>query len=245
MTTSALLLLKGGSQFMDRTRESSLGESSLRRRSGLLWVNAAEGHPLRQRRSFRQSQCLVQPLQAIGLVAPPRHRHRAHQARPPAAERPPRAHASTLKKEATRPAAANSLQQQGRFDAFVHAFNTERPHEALAMKCPAKLYGASPRRYDSLPELSYPFHGRDVLVTACGRICLHRKKMNISTVLAGQRLGIKEVDEGIWLALQPLRSRILRPGADNPATPRQPVRPEVVTHVLGTFCHPCLRAGHT
>jgi hypothetical protein len=31
------------------------------------------------------------------------------------------------------------------------------------------------------------------------RICLHRKRINISTVLAGQRLGIKEVDEGIWL----------------------------------------------
>jgi len=32
-----------------------------------------------------------------------------------------------------------------------------------------------------------------------GRICMHRKKVNISTVLAGQRLGIKEVDERIWL----------------------------------------------
>jgi len=28
---------------------------------------------------------------------------------------------------------------------------------------------------------------------------LHRKKINVSTVLAGQRLGIKEVDDGIWL----------------------------------------------
>jgi hypothetical protein len=28
---------------------------------------------------------------------------------------------------------------------------------------------------------------------------MHRKKINISIVLAGQRLGIKEVDEGIWL----------------------------------------------
>jgi hypothetical protein len=29
---------------------------------------------------------------------------------------------------------------------------------------------------------------------------MHRKRVNISTVLAGQRLGIKEeVDEGIWL----------------------------------------------
>ena len=31
-------------------------------------------------------------------------------------------------------------------------------------------------------------------------VCLHRKRINISTVLAGQRLDIKEVDEGIWLA---------------------------------------------
>jgi hypothetical protein len=27
----------------------------------------------------------------------------------------------------------------------------------------------------------------------------HRKRVNLSTVLAGQRLGIKEVDDGIWL----------------------------------------------
>lgn len=105
----------------------------------------------------------------------------------------------TLKQEATRPPGSNILQQQGRFDAFVHEFNTERPHEALDMKCPAQLYAASPRHYDGLPELSYPFHDRDVLVTACGRLCLHRKRINISTVLAGHKLGIKEVDEGIWL----------------------------------------------
>ena len=30
-------------------------------------------------------------------------------------------------------------------------------------------------------------------------VCLPRKRINISTVLAGQRLGIKEVDDGIWL----------------------------------------------
>jgi transposase InsO family protein len=105
----------------------------------------------------------------------------------------------TLKKEATRPPGLNSLQQQARFDAFVQEFNTERPHQAIAMKCPAELYTPTPRPYQGLPEVTYPFHDRDVLVTACGRLCLHRKKINISTVLAGQRLGIKEVDEGIWL----------------------------------------------
>jgi transposase InsO family protein len=133
----------------------------------------------------------------------------------------------TLKKEATRPPGMNSLQQQGRFDAFMQEFNDERPHEALAMKCPAQLYVGSPRRYDGLPELTYPFHDRDILVTACGRICLYRKKINISTVLAGQSLGIKEVDEGIWLVsfahydlgYFDLEQKTLQP-LDNPFGPR-------------------------
>ena len=93
----------------------------------------------------------------------------------------------------------NSLQQQARFDDFMREFNTERPHEALAMNTPTERYLASPRTYRGLPELTYPWHDRDVLVTACGRICMHRKRINLSTVLAGQRVGIKEVDEGIWI----------------------------------------------
>src|SRR5205085_4622277 len=91
------------------------------------------------------------------------------------------------------------LQQQARFDDFVAEFNHERPHEALDMKCPADCYTPSARSYDGLPELSYPLHDRELLVTACGRICLHRKRINVSAVLAGQKLGIKEVDDGIWL----------------------------------------------
>jgi transposase InsO family protein len=105
----------------------------------------------------------------------------------------------TLKQETTRPPGANFLQQQEHFDAFVEEFNTERPHQALAMKCPAQLYATSPRPYTGLPEIEYPFHDREILVTCCGRICMHRKKINVSTVLAGQKLGIREVDDGIWL----------------------------------------------
>jgi hypothetical protein len=67
------------------------------------------------------------------------------------------------------------------------------------MKCPAELYTAAARSYYGQPELTYPFHDRDVLITACGRLCLHRKKIDVSTVLARQKLGIKEVHEGIWL----------------------------------------------
>jgi hypothetical protein len=66
-----------------------------------------------------------------------------------------------------------------------------------------------------------------MLVTACGRICLHRKKINISTVLAGQRVGIKEVDDGIWLVsfnnydlgYFDLEQKTLQP-LDNPFGPR-------------------------
>jgi hypothetical protein len=33
----------------------------------------------------------------------------------------------------------------------------------------------------------------------CGRICIGRRKVNLSTVFAGQNIGIKEVSENIWL----------------------------------------------
>jgi transposase InsO family protein len=105
----------------------------------------------------------------------------------------------TLKQETARPPGMNVLQQQARFDDFVSEFNDERPHEALAMKTPAELYAPSSKAYQGLPDVQYPFHDRDILVTACGRICMARKKINVSTVLAGQRLGTKEVDDGIWL----------------------------------------------
>src|SRR6201986_3640854 len=105
----------------------------------------------------------------------------------------------TLKKEATRPAGANLLQQQAKFDAFIEEFNNERPHEALDMKCPAELYSSSCRPYQGIQELYYPFHDKTVVVTNCGRLCLYRKKINLSTCLAGQAVGIKEVDDGIWL----------------------------------------------
>lgn len=105
----------------------------------------------------------------------------------------------TLKQETARPPGMNALQQQARFDSFISEFNEERPHEALAMKTPAEAYAPSPTPYEGLPDVQYPFHDKDILVTACGRICMARKKINISTVMAGQRLGIKEVDDGIWL----------------------------------------------
>ena len=105
----------------------------------------------------------------------------------------------TLKKETTKPAALNFLQQQARFDDFLDCYNRERPHQALDMKYPAELYQPSARPYHGLDELHYPFHDRTITVTQCGRICFGRRKINLSTVFAGQNVGVKEVSDRIWL----------------------------------------------
>jgi putative transposase len=105
----------------------------------------------------------------------------------------------TLKKEATHPASKNFLQQQARFDRFIECYNRERPHQALNMMYPAELYQLSSRPYTGLGELEYPFHDRTLMVTSCGRICIGRRKINLSRVFAGQRVGVREVSENIWL----------------------------------------------
>jgi len=105
----------------------------------------------------------------------------------------------TLKQAATKPAAANVLQQQARFDAFVAQYNQDRPHQALAMKVPADLYQRSPRVYRGLEDLTYPFHDQTLTVTRCGRICVHGRKVNLSLVFAGQNVGVTQVGERIWL----------------------------------------------
>jgi putative transposase len=105
----------------------------------------------------------------------------------------------TLKKEATKPAAANVLQQQERFDIFLKRYNHDRPHQALDMKVPADCYVRSPRVYRGLDELTYPFHDRTITVTSCGRICFDSRKINLSHVFAGQNVGVTQVGERIWL----------------------------------------------
>jgi putative transposase len=105
----------------------------------------------------------------------------------------------TLKQETTRPAAANFLEQQGKFDGFLETFNNERPHQALDMKYPGEIYAPSSRQYQGLPNLEYPFHDKTVTVTTCGRICMGRRKINLSQVFSGQKVGIKQTEDKIWL----------------------------------------------
>jgi transposase InsO family protein len=105
----------------------------------------------------------------------------------------------TLKKEATKPSGKNILQQQAKFDDFIDQYNNDRPHEALNMKCPGEIYVKSKKIYKGLPQLEYPGHDRIMTVTHCGRICMDGLKINFCKSFAGQLVGIREVEEGVWL----------------------------------------------
>ena len=105
----------------------------------------------------------------------------------------------TLKKEATRPPSYNFLQQQRRFDEFIEIYNHQRPHQALGGRYPAELYTPSARAYRAPEPPEYPFHDRTIRVTQCGRICIGKRKINLSIVFAGQFVGIREVADKIWL----------------------------------------------
>jgi len=104
----------------------------------------------------------------------------------------------TLKKEATKPAAINFLQQQERFDDFVQVYNHERPHQGLGGAYPADIYTPSARVYRPPNEPEYPYHDRVIRVTRCGRLCMGQRKINFSVVFAGQLVGIREVADEVW-----------------------------------------------
>jgi hypothetical protein len=67
------------------------------------------------------------------------------------------------------------------------------------MKTPAAVYTPSPRPFAGLPELAYPFHDLDIVAAENGAIALHGHAVFISSVFGGQKLGLREVDNDVWL----------------------------------------------
>ena len=81
----------------------------------------------------------------------------------------------TLKKEVTKPAAANVLQQQP-LRRLRRALQGGPAAPGLSDEGPADVYARSPRVYRGLDELTYPFHDATFTVTQCGRICFKGRK---------------------------------------------------------------------
>jgi len=105
-----------------------------------------------------------------------------------------------LKQETTRPPATTVLAQQDRFDAFCSEYNLDRPHEGIGLRTPASLYVPSPRaRGIDLPVLEYPLDDLTALVRTDGRIYFNGARAMLSTALVGERVGLRELDDGAWL----------------------------------------------
>ena len=105
----------------------------------------------------------------------------------------------TLKAETTRPPGADRQEQQARFDAFRTEFNEERPHEALDQQPPAAHYQPSERRCPVrvLPP-AYPGHWLIRRVGTAGCFRFQSRSVFVSEVLAGEEIGLEEVEEELW-----------------------------------------------
>ena len=70
------------------------------------------------------------------------------------------------------------------------------------------------------------------MVTSCERLCLYRKKINLSRSLAGQAVGVKEVESGIWLSALWITISVISTWRRNHCSPSTPLWPK---------CYLCLR----
>lgn len=81
----------------------------------------------------------------------------------------------------------------------MEVYNNQRPHQGLGGAYSGDVYTPSSRLYEPPQEPQYPFHERTVRVTRYGRICIGKRKISLSKVFARQILGLREVDDNIWL----------------------------------------------
>ncbi len=106
----------------------------------------------------------------------------------------------TLKQETAMPPERNRRAQQRAFDRFRDEYNQLRPHEALGMQTPAKVYTASPREFPArLPEVEYPSSMQVRKVQERGEIgwrgCKH---VFLTEVLKGEPVGLLQLDDRFW-----------------------------------------------
>jgi putative transposase len=105
----------------------------------------------------------------------------------------------TLKRGAIRPPRATLAAQQRAFQRFRQEYNHERPHQFLHGRPPGALYRPSARAYSGgLPALEYPGHFLAKRVTNAGTIRFKARLLYLSTALKQHRVGLEEVDDGIW-----------------------------------------------
>jgi transposase InsO family protein len=105
----------------------------------------------------------------------------------------------TLKAETSAPPAASPAAQQARFDAFRRDYNEVRPHEALHQATPASQHCGDGRAYPGrIEEPWYDAEHQVRRVRTDGTIKWRGRFVPISTALAGEPVGLAELDGGDW-----------------------------------------------
>jgi transposase InsO family protein len=105
----------------------------------------------------------------------------------------------TLKEETVKPAGANLIDQQRKFDFFRVEYNNERPHESIGMKRPAELFRRSYRSFpDQIKSVEYSDECTIRTVKHGGEIRFEGSYYFITELLRGEKLGLKEISNGIW-----------------------------------------------
>ena len=104
-----------------------------------------------------------------------------------------------LKRETTRPPAANLRGQQRKFDLFRMRYNEERPHEGIDDQVPASRWQPSPRPYpERITPPEYPGHMEVRRVSTAGTFRLKATQPFLSNALRDQHVGLEEIDDGLW-----------------------------------------------
>jgi len=105
----------------------------------------------------------------------------------------------TLKDDCCRPPRSSPWRQQAALDDFRDEFNHRRPHESLDQHFPAEWYEPSPRPYPLvLTEMVYPDHMLLRRVKHQGDIKWKNHHIYLTTVLAGETVGLVQVDDQRW-----------------------------------------------
>ena len=105
----------------------------------------------------------------------------------------------TLKGDAVNPAGLNLADQQKKFDFFRVEYNVERPHESIGMKRPVELFKISLRSYpDSIKPIEYSGDFKVRSVKPGGEISFNGSQYFISQLLYGDKVGLKEISDGLW-----------------------------------------------
>ena len=105
----------------------------------------------------------------------------------------------TLKSDVLNPVAGNLREQQKAFDLYRYDYNHERPHESLNDQTPSDYYKKSNRQYVEHPYRANYDHNYLVRqVRHSGEIKFMGRMFLITKLLAGQPVGLKEINDGLW-----------------------------------------------